>query len=177
VFQARDWDHGVLVGAAMASETTAAATGDVGVVRRDPMAMKPFAGYNFGDYWRHWFKIGERVPRLPGIFQVNWFRRDAAGKFLWPGYGENLRVLAWIIDRCKGTAEGVETAIGTVPQTGAIDLTGLHLPASTMQELLAVDCAAWRQEIAAVEKYFEEFGTQLPEQLRREIRSLETRLG
>ena len=177
VFQAHDWAHGVLVGAAMASETTAAATGDVGVVRRDPMAMKPFAGYNFGDYWQHWFTIGDRVPKLPGIFQVNWFRRDAAGKFLWPGYGENLRVLAWIIGRCTGRAAALETPIGAVPAAGTIDLAGLQLPAGTIDELLAVDAAAWRQEIADVEKYFEEFGPRLPDRLRREIRNLESRLA
>jgi phosphoenolpyruvate carboxykinase (GTP) len=177
VFEARDWSHGVLVGAAMASETTAAAAGDVGVVRRDPMAMKPFCGYNFGDYWRHWLSIGDRVPKLPGIFQVNWFRRDAGGRFLWPGYGENLRVLAWIIDRCKGRAAGVETPIGTVPRPDALNLAGLDLPAGTMHELLSVDAAAWRQEAAAVEKYFAGYGARLPEKLRREIQGLESRLA
>jgi phosphoenolpyruvate carboxykinase (GTP) len=121
--------------------------------------------------------MGDRVPKLPGIFQVNWFRRDSAGRFLWPGYGENLRVLAWIIDRCKSKASGVETPIGTVPQADGIDVRGLDLPAGTMDELLAVDRAAWRQEIAGVEKYFDEFGPRLPERLRREIRSLESRLA
>ena len=177
VFQARDWAHGVLVGAAMASETTAAATGDVGVVRRDSMAMKPFCGYNFGDYWRHWLSMEDRVPKLPGIFQVNWFRRDAAGRFLWPGYGENLRVLAWIIDRRNGLANADDTPIGEVPRRDALDLSGLDLPDSTVTELLSVDRAAWRQEAVEVKRYFETFGSRLPERLRREIRDLETRLA
>ncbi|MGB5132800.1 MAG: phosphoenolpyruvate carboxykinase (GTP), partial [Steroidobacteraceae bacterium] len=177
VFQAHDWRHGVLVGAAMASETTAAATGDVGVVRRDPMAMKPFAGYNFGDYWRHWLSIADRVPRLPGIFQVNWFRRDAGGNFLWPGYGENLRVLAWIIDRCKGLAAGDETAIGTVPRKGTLNLTGLDLPDATVTELLSVDAAQWRKEATEIGSYLESFGSRLPEGLRAELAQLRARLG
>jgi phosphoenolpyruvate carboxykinase (GTP) len=177
VFQARDWAHGVLVGAAMASETTAAATGDVGVVRRDPMAMKPFCGYNFGDYWQHWLSMADRVPNLPGVFQVNWFRRDAAGRFLWPGFGENLRVLAWIIDRCRHRAAGADTQIGTVPLASTLNLSGLDLPAGTMQELLAVDPTAWREEITQVRRYFEGFDPRLPEGLRREIRNLESRLA
>ncbi len=177
VFQARDWAHGVLVGAAMASETTAAAAGDVGVVRRDPMAMKPFAGYNFADYWAHWLSMPERVPRPPGIFQVNWFRRDAAGRFLWPGYGENLRVLAWIIDRCRGRGAAEETPIGAVPARGALDLSGLPVADGAMAELLAVDGAAWREEAAAVARYFREYGARLPEALFRELQGLESRLA
>jgi phosphoenolpyruvate carboxykinase (GTP) len=141
------------------------------------MAMKPFAGYNFGDYWGHWLAMAKRVKKLPGIYHVNWFRRDGQGRFLWPGYGENLRVLAWIIDRCKGRAAGVETPIGTVPRPDALNLAGLDLPAGTMQELLSVDAAAWRQEAAAVEKYFAGYGARLPEKLRREIQGLESRLA
>ena len=177
VFQARDWRHGVLVGAAMASETTAAATGDVGVVRRDPMAMKPFAGYNFGDYWRHWLSMANRVPRLPGIFQVNWFRRDAGGRFLWPGYGENLRVLAWIIERCKGHAAADETPIGAVPRKDALNLAGLDLADATVAELLSVDVAQWRKEAAEIGSYLESFGSRLPEELRVELAQLRARLG
>jgi phosphoenolpyruvate carboxykinase (GTP) len=128
VFQARSWAHGVLVGAGVASETTAAATGQVGVVRRDPMAMKPFAGYNFGDYWAHWLNVGSKLKTPPQIFHVNWFRRDAAGKFLWPGYGENLRVLSWIIDRCKGIAPSHETPIGYLPAATELDVAALNLP-------------------------------------------------
>ncbi|MGQ0430469.1 MAG: phosphoenolpyruvate carboxykinase (GTP) [Gammaproteobacteria bacterium] len=177
VFQARDWAHGVLVGAAMASETTAAATGDVGVVRRDPMAMKPFAGYNFGDYWAHWLEMSDRVPRPPGIFQVNWFRRDAAGRFVWPGYGENLRVLAWIIERCQGRGAAKDTPIGAVPRRDALDLAGLDLAPGAITELLSIDTAAWRQEAAEVDKYFQGFGSRVPEALRRELTALEARLA
>jgi phosphoenolpyruvate carboxykinase (GTP) len=176
VFQARDWRHGVLVGASMASETTAAATGEVGVVRRDPMAMKPFAGYNFGDYWQHWLSMADRVPQLPGIFHVNWFRRDAGGRFLWPGYGENLRVLAWIIERCKGGAGAVETPIGAVPDRAAINMAGLDLPDATVDELLSVDAAQWRKETEAIGKYLEGFGSRLPAALRDELAGLRARL-
>ncbi|MBF8292596.1 MAG: phosphoenolpyruvate carboxykinase [Steroidobacteraceae bacterium] len=176
VFQARNWRHGVLVGAAMASETTAAATGDVGVVRRDPMAMKPFAGYNFGDYWQHWLSMADRVPRLPGIFHVNWFRRDAAGRFLWPGYGENLRVLAWIIDRCQGRGAADETAIGAVPRRDALNLAGLNLPDATVSELLSMDATQWRKEAEEIGAYLEGFGSHLPEGLRSELGDLRARL-
>jgi phosphoenolpyruvate carboxykinase (GTP) len=177
VYQARDWSHGVLVGAGMASETTAAAAGAVGVVRRDPMAMKPFAGYNFGDYWKHWLSMGQRVKKLPGIFHVNWFRRDAAGRFLWPGYGENLRVLAWIIDRCKGAAASIDTPIGAVPAKGALDLEGLDIDESTIAELLAVETAAWCTEADEIGKYLESYGDRLPDALRGEIARLKASLG
>ncbi len=177
VFQARDWAHGVLVGAGMASETTAAASGEVGVVRRDPMAMKPFAGYNFGDYWGHWLSMADRVPRLPPVFQVNWFRRDAQGRFLWPGYGENLRVLAWIIERATSDAAAVDTAIGAVPQRDALDFSGLGLGDATISELLSVDKAAWRQEAAEIAKYLETFGPRLPERLSHQINLLNARLA
>ena len=176
-WQARDWAHGVLVGAGMASETTAAAAGDVGVVRRDPMAMKPFAGYNFGDYWNHWLAIGDRMPKLPGVFHVNWFRRDAQGRFLWPGYGENLRVLAWIIARSTGRADAVDTPIGAVPKRDSLDLTGLALDEATVAELLAVDPAAWRQEAIEIGRYFETFGSRLPERLDHQLALLHARLA
>ncbi len=176
VFQARDWAHGVLIGAGMASETTAAATGNVGVVRRDPMAMKPFAGYNFADYWGHWLSLGERVPQLPSVFQVNWFRRDAGGGFLWPGYGENLRVLAWIIERSRGQGAAQDTAIGAVPARDALDLSGLAIDEATMGELLSVDAAAWRQEAAEIGRYFDTYGSRLPERLRHQLELLNARL-
>jgi phosphoenolpyruvate carboxykinase (GTP) len=176
VYQARDWSHGVLVGAGMASETTAAATGDVGVVRRDPMAMKPFAGYNFADYWAHWLSMQRRVKKLPGVFHVNWFRRDANGRFLWPGYGENLRVLAWIIERCKGGAPAVETPIGSVPSRNALDFSGLGLDDATISELLAVDGVAWRREADEIEKYLGSYGERLPAGLRDEVGRLKSRL-
>ncbi len=177
VFQARSWQHGVLMGAAMASETTAAATGDIGVVRRDPMAMKPFAGYNFGDYWQHWLSMADRVPGLPGIFHVNWFRRDAGGRFLWPGYGENLRVLAWIIDRCQGRAAAEDTAIGAVPRRDALNLGGLGLSDATVRELLSVDATQWRSEADEIGRYLEGYGPHLPEGLHRELDGLRERLA
>ncbi|HEU4517499.1 MAG TPA: phosphoenolpyruvate carboxykinase domain-containing protein, partial [Steroidobacteraceae bacterium] len=157
--------------------TTAAAAGDVGVVRRDPMAMKPFAGYNFGDYWAHWLSMEKRVKKLPGVFHVNWFRRDAGGRFLWPGYGENLRVLAWIIDRCQGGGRAVDTAIGAVPDRDGIDYSGLGLGEATIAELLAVDGAAWRREADEIGKYLESFGARLPARLKDEVSQLKARLA
>jgi phosphoenolpyruvate carboxykinase (GTP) len=177
VYQARDWAHGVLVGAGMASETTAAATGDVGVVRRDPMAMKPFAGYNFADYWGHWLSMAGRLKKPPPIFHVNWFRRDAAGRFLWPGYGENLRVLAWIIARANGGAQAADTPIGSVPRPDALDLKGLDIGEATIAELLSVDAAAWRTEADEIARYFDSYGSRLPPRLKREVEELNARLA
>jgi phosphoenolpyruvate carboxykinase (GTP) len=165
VYQAKSWAHGVLVAASVASETTAAATGQVGVVRRDPMAMKPFCGYNFADYWAHWLTFGDRSTKLPGIFHVNWFRRDSGGKFLWPGYGENLRVLRWIIERCAGRAGAVETPIGFLPKSSDIDTRGLDVSSATLEQLLTVDNAQWRAEMADLSKYFGGFGKRLPPRL------------
>jgi phosphoenolpyruvate carboxykinase (GTP) len=177
VYQARDWAHGVLVGASVASETTAAATGQVGVVRRDPMAMKPFCGYNFADYWAHWLTFPQRAHALPKIFHVNWFRRDKAGKFLWPGFGDNLRVLRWIIDRCEQRNKARETPIGYLPHTGDIDTAGLGISDATMDELLAVDPALWRQEMHEIGEYLRGFGARLPPQLLEEHRQTLARLG
>jgi phosphoenolpyruvate carboxykinase (GTP) len=177
VYQARDWAHGVLVGAAVASETTAAATGKVGVVRRDPMAMKPFCGYNFGDYWSHWLSFAGKVERLPKIFNVNWFRRGPDGGFMWPGFGENLRVLEWIIGRCQGTAEAVETPIGYLPTESALNTAGLDVDASTLGELLAVQPQAWRQEMDDVEEYIAAFDARVPRDLRAELAGLRKRFG
>jgi phosphoenolpyruvate carboxykinase (GTP) len=171
VYQARNWVHGVLVGAGVASETTAAATDAIGVVRRDPMAMKPFAGYNFGDYWAHWINVGAKLKTPPKIFHVNWFRQNAAGKFLWPGFGENLRVLRWIIDRCKGIASANETAIGSLPNAVDIDQAGLTLPPKVLNELLTVDLKLWRDEFAGIQKYLEEFGERVPAALTAELTS------
>ena len=165
VYQARNWAHGVLVGASVASETTAAAVGEVGVVRRDPMAMKPFCGYNFADYWAHWLSFPERARALPAIFHVNWFRRDKSGRFLWPGFGDNLRVLRWIIDRCAQRIGARETAIGYLPRPEDIDTTGLDIAAATMNELLAVDPALWRQEMQEIGEFLGSFGARLPPQL------------
>jgi phosphoenolpyruvate carboxykinase (GTP) len=168
VYEAKDWNHGVLVGAGVASETTAANIGEVGVVRRDPMAMKPFCGYNFADYWRHWLSFSERSQHLPGIFHVNWFRQDNDGKFLWPGFGENLRVIRWIIDRCEGRAEARETPIGFLPRPADIDISGLDVATETMEALLSVNLDAWRDEMDSVGEYLDSYGERLPEQLKQE---------
>ena len=176
VLQARDWNHGVLVGAAMASETTAAATGKVGVVRRDPMAMKPFGGYHFGDYWQHWLEIGEKLTQPPAIFQVNWFRRDEQGRFLWPGFGDNLRVLEWILARCKEEVEAVEAPIGFLPTPEAINLDGLaHRP--DMDTLLAFDAEGWRAELTDLAGFFQEFEPRVPEGLHRELARVSAAIG
>jgi len=177
VYQARNWSHGVLVGASVASETTAAATGQVGVVRRDPMAMKPFCGYNFGDYWAHWFKIGAALKYPPPIFHVNWFRQSAAGKFLWPGFGENLRVLCWILERCAGRAGATETPIGYMPRPSDLNTDGLNISQEALEALTAVPNAAWREEAANLREYLRGFGTRLPAALLTELDELERRLG
>jgi phosphoenolpyruvate carboxykinase (GTP) len=176
VFQARSWLHGVLVGAGVASETTAAIIGKVGVLRRDPMAMKPFAGYNFGDYWSHWINVGTKLKSPPQIFHVNWFRQDGAGKFLWPGFGDNLRVLRWIIDRCNGTAKARDTAIGQLPHPQDLDIQGLELAPGALEELLAVDPALWRAEFKGIADYFGEFGTRIPRSLATELNDSLTRV-
>lgn len=165
VYQAKSWEHGVLVGSAVASETTAAAAGKVGVTRRDPMAMKPFCGYNFADYWGHWLSFGDRSVNLPQIFHVNWFRQDSSGRFLWPGFGENLRVLRWIIERCEGRVGARETPIGYLPTAADLDLTGLSLEHESLDALLAVDTESWRQELDDIGKYFREYGSRIPARL------------
>ena len=170
VYQARNWLHGVLIGAGVASETTAAATAEVGVVRRDPMAMKPFAGYNFGDYWAHWINVGAKLKSAPQIFHVNWFRQDAAGKYLWPGFGENMHVLRWIIDRCKGTAGARDTAIGYLPGVADLDRNGLAVSPENLNELLNVNPKLWEEEFAGIEKYLNEFGARVPQALRAELK-------
>jgi phosphoenolpyruvate carboxykinase (GTP) len=166
IYEARSWAHGVLVGAGMASETTAAAVGAVGVVRRDPMAMKPFCGYNFADYWRHWLTFEDRATELPRIFHVNWFRQDAAGKFIWPGFGENLRVLRWVIDRCDGRVGAREASIGYLPRTEDLALDGLDIANASLRELLAVDDDAWRTELDEIGQYLDKFGKRVPDRLR-----------
>jgi len=176
VYEARDWQHGVLLGASLASETTAAAVGQVGVVRRDPMAMQPFCGYNFGDYWQHWLNIGAKIARPPRIFHVNWFRRDSAGKFLWPGYGENLRVLAWMLDRCAGKVGATESAIGRLPLPEDLNTRGLNISDQALQALLAIDAGVWRKECADVREYLSGFGRHLPAALLAELKATESRL-
>ena len=168
VMEARDWAHGVLMGAAMGSETTAAATGAVGVLRRDSMAMKPFCGYHYGDYFAHWLSFDQPGMKLPKIFHVNWFRKGKDGKFLWPGFGENLRVLEWMINRADGNARGVETPIGIVPAEGELKLDGLNLPREAASELLDIDTIGWQAELDAIGEYLDSFGPRLPERLRQE---------
>jgi phosphoenolpyruvate carboxykinase (GTP) len=177
VFEARDWNHGVLVGASMASETTAAATGAVGVVRRDSMAMKPFCGYNFADYFAHWLSIGtEQREMLPKIFHVNWFRKGADGEFLWPGFGDNLRVLEWIIGRCAGTVGARETAIGALPRPDDLRVSDLNLSTDAIADLLSVDADGWREELAQVDAYLEEFGERTPVALKAELKRVRAAL-
>ena len=177
VYEARDFTHGVLLGAGMASEQTAAAEGKVGVVRRDPMAMKPFCGYNFADYFGHWIGVGARLARPPRVYHVNWFRRDADGKFLWPGFGDNLRVLAWMLDRCNGRGGAAETPIGFVPRAGDLNLAGLELAPAALDALLAVDAAEWRKEAADIRSYLGEYGARMPAALLAELGKLEKGLG
>ncbi|HET7332373.1 phosphoenolpyruvate carboxykinase (GTP) [Dyella sp.] len=168
VMEARDWAHGVLMGAAMGSETTAAATGAVGVLRRDSMAMKPFCGYHYGDYFTHWLSFDQPGARLPKIFHVNWFRKGKDGKFLWPGFGENLRVLEWMIARVESKARGIDTPLGIVPSSGELKLDGLDLPRETVAELLHIDHAGWQTELHAIGEYLDSFGQRLPASLRQE---------
>lgn len=178
VYESRDWTHGTFVGATLSSETTAAATGAVGVVRRDPMAMLPFLGYNASDYFAHWLEIGKQADesKLPRIFGVNWFRRDDDGSFLWPGYGENSRVLKWVIDRIEGEAEAVETPIGFVPAPGALDVTGLDVDEDKLAKASAVRTDEWAAELPLIEEWFDKFGDELPGQLRAELDGLKARL-
>ena len=177
VYEARDWAHGVLVGASVASETTAAAVGQVGVVRRDPMAMQPFCGYNFADYWRHWLTVGAKLARPPRIFHVNWFRRDRQGKFLWPGFGENLRVLAWMLDRCAGKARAVDGGIGLLPQPKDLDTAGLDVSPEALRALLSVDTELWRKEVAEARAYLSKYGERIPAEMWAELEKTAAALG
>ncbi|MBB1472784.1 phosphoenolpyruvate carboxykinase (GTP) [Luteimonas sp. MC1782] len=174
VFEARDWSHGVLVGAAMASETTAAATGAVGVTRRDPMAMKPFCGYNFADYFAHWLSFDKPGANLPKVFHVNWFRKGTEGEFLWPGFGDNLRVLEWIIGRVEGTAAASESMIGRLPTASDLNLDGLHLDEQAMAKLFEVDTAGWLEEFERIDAYLDQFGSRVPAVLRNELAKMGT---
>ena len=178
VYQSKDWVNGVFVGSAMASETTAAAAGAVGVVRRDPMAMLPFCGYHMGDYFTHWLSMGEKLgDKAPKIFNVNWFRTDDDGNFLWPGFGDNMRVLNWIIDRCEGKAEATETAIGYIPMPEDIDLTDLDMDMDTLKSILKVDKDVWTKEAAEIEEHYKKFGDRLPEELREQLNNLKENLA
>ena len=177
VFEAKDWEHGVLVGASVGSKMTAAAFGDIGKIRRDPMAMKPFCGYNFADYWSHWLTFPERTDKLPKIFHVNWFRQDDDGNFLWPGFGENLRVLRWIVDRCENRCGARETPIGYLPNDGDIDTSELEISTETMRELLSIDVEHWRTENEHFADYLDEFGDRVPDALRIEQQRLAAELA
>jgi phosphoenolpyruvate carboxykinase (GTP) len=179
VFQSRDWEHGVFLGSIMASETTAAATGAVGNLRRDPFAMLPFCGYNMADYFAHWLSVGAGADRdkLPKIFYVNWFRKDEDGRWLWPGYGENSRVLEWVFERVNGTGGATDTPIGLIPSPGAIDTEGLDVSGADMEKLLTVDADEWRAELPGIRQHFATFGDKLPARLSAEVDELERRLG
>ncbi len=178
VYQSKDWVNGVFIGSAMASETTAAATGAVGVVRRDPMAMRPFCGYHMGDYFAHWLEMGAKLgDKAPKIFNVNWFRTDDDGNFLWPGFGDNMRVLNWIIDRCDGKADAVETEIGYLPRPEDIDLTDLDVDMDTLKSILTVDKSAWIKEAEEITEHYKMFGDRLPNELKEQLDSLKAKLG
>jgi phosphoenolpyruvate carboxykinase (GTP) len=177
VYQSFNWQHGVFLGATMTSETTAAATGAVGVVRRDPMAMLPFCGYNMGDYFGHWLHMGQKLTNPPQIFRVNWFRMNAEGKYLWPGFGENLRVLRWVLGRVHGEVGAAETPIGYLPHPSGIDVTGLDVTPDTLRELLMVNRKEWLEVIAGQKEYLQKYGDRMPNQLWQECEALEKRLG
>ena len=177
VYQSKDWVNGVFVGSAMASETTAAAAGAVGVVRRDPMAMLPFCGYHMGEYFKHWLEMGEKLgDKAPKIFNVNWFRTDDEGNFIWPGFGDNMRVLNWIIDRCEDKVDAKETAIGYVPYADDIDLTDLDFDRATLESILEVDKDVWTKEAAEIEEHYKKFGDKLPCALREQLENLKNGL-
>jgi len=179
IAESRDWQHGIFMGATLSSEKTAAASGGLGQVRRDPMAMLPFIGYNVGDYFQHWIDVGKGADadKLPRIFYVNWFRKDAEGKFLWPGFGENSRVLEWVFRRCEDKADAVETPIGLLPTEGAIDTEGLNIDEDAMRELLSVDEELVRQQLPQIREHLASFGGKLPARVSAQLEALESRLG
>ena len=177
VYQSRSWDNGVFVGSIMASETTAAAAGAVGVVRRDPMAMLPFCGYHMGDYFQHWIDMGKKIKVQPKIFNVNWFRTDSEGHFIWPGFGDNMRVLDWILKRCEETVDADETAIGYVPKPEDINLEGCGVDKETLKGLLNVDTETWKKEAEGIKEFYKKFGDKLPKELEEELSALESRLN
>ena len=178
VYQSFNWQHGTFVGSIMASETTAAAAGAVGVVRRDPMAMRPFVGYDMGDYWAHWLAMGKTIPNAPKIFHVNWFRTDDEGHFIWPGFGDNMRVLTWILDRCEDKVDAVETAIGFVPKAEDINIEGLEgITLETIRDLVSVDVESWKEDIDNIKEFYNLVGDRVPAELKEELAALEARLG
>ena len=178
VYQSFNWQHGTFVGSIMASETTAAAAGAVGVVRRDPMAMRPFVGYDMGDYWAHWLAMGKTIPNAPKIFHVNWFRTDDEGHFIWPGFGDNMRVLTWILDRCEDKVDAVETAIGFVPKAEDINIEGLEgITLDTIRDLVSVDVESWKEDLDNIKEFYNLVGDRVPAELKEELAALEARLG
>ena len=178
VYQSFNWQHGAFVGSIMASETTAAAAGAIGVVRRDPMAMRPFVGYNMGDYWQHWLDMGKVIPNAPKIFHVNWFRTDDQGNFIWPGFGDNMRVLLWILARCEGTVDAVETPIGYVPKPEDINIEGLEgITVDTIKDLLTIDNESWKQDVLNILAFYNQVGSHVPQEMYEELAALTARLG
>lgn len=177
VYESRNWQHGTFVGSIMASETTAAAAGAVGVVRRDPMAMLPFAGYDMGDYFAHWIEMGRKIPNPPKIFNVNWFRTDDEGHFIWPGFGDNMRVLMWILDRCDGKVDAVETPIGFVPKAEDINIEGLDIDIDVIKGLLDIDVELWKEDVAGIKEFYKKVGDRVPAELYDELATLEKNLG
>ena len=177
VFEARDWTHGVLVGASMGSETTAAATGAVGVMRRDPMAMKPFCGYNFADYFAHWLSFDKPGAQLPKVFHVNWFRKGQDGGFLWPGFGENLRVLEWMIERVENRIPAIETPIGRLPESSGLNLGGLALSGEALAQLFAFESKDWEDEFLDIQEYLATYGRGIPDQLVGEVHETVAKLA
>jgi phosphoenolpyruvate carboxykinase (GTP) len=179
VNEALSWRHGTFLGSIMSSETTAAATGKVGALRHDPFAMLPFCGYHMGDYFAHWLAMGAKgdAAKLPRMFYVNWFRKGADGKFLWPGYGENSRVLKWVFERVHGTAQAIDTPIGRLPAPGSLDVAGLSLAPNVFEELERVDVDGWKAELPGIREHYAKFGAKLPAGLKEELDSLEQRLA
>ena len=176
VYESRSWQHGTFVGSIMASETTAAAAGKTGVVRRDPMAMLPFCGYNMGEYFAHWLEMGQKATHAPKIFHVNWFRTDNEGHFIWPGFGDNLRVVLWILDRCAGKADAVDSPIGYLPKPEDINIEGLDVSLDTMKELLSVDKESWLEDISSIRAFYDKIGPTVPKELLCELETLESNL-
>jgi len=177
VAEAFDWAHGVFLGARTGSETTAAAAGQTGVLRRDPMAMLPFCGYNMGDYFGHWLEMGRRLKHPPRIYAVNWFRVDEQGKFIWPGFGDNIRVLKWVLDRANNRVDAKETPLGLVPNTADLDLSGLNIPKEKIEKLFEVDRQGWQGELQDIDKFLGQFGSHLPAEIRRQRDTLAKKLG
>jgi len=177
VNEARDWQQGTFFGSIVSSEKTAAAAGKIGELRRDPMAMLPFCGYNMADYWSHWIKTGQQNGvNLPKIYYVNWFRKNDHGQFIWPGFGENSRVLKWIFERCEGTAKAIETPIGNLPNVDGLDFSGLGLSEAQIAELLRVEVDGWLEEIPLIEDYYATYGDHVPAELHKELKELKERL-